>query len=137
MVIFNYIYIILYYIILYYIIYICNLVYLIFGYEFSSEKASWALLPLQQYNILQFGFWKGISISFCFRYKHNDGGTFVVRGRTNPQGLKLFKFEWDSEGKAISIIQPTTGDFLGHVPGRWGPRSLFGQAWHPHPQKEN
>lgn len=60
----------------------------------------------------------------------------MVRGKGNPQGLKLFKFEWDAEAKAVDIIQPTTGDFLGRVPGRWGPRSLFGQAWHLHPQKK-
>lgn len=52
----------------------------------------------------------------------------VVRPTGNPQGMKVFAFEWIEKEKRMEVSMPMTGSVVGNVPGKWRPRSLFSQA---------
>lgn len=53
----------------------------------------------------------------------------VVRPTRLPDGVKVFDFSWDRPSKTLHVKIPFTGRALCRVPGTWGPRGEFWQAF--------
>ena len=62
------------------------------------------------------------------RYIARDGCAIVVRPVGSPEGVKVFKFEWDRPSKAVKVLQAFNGDHVASLPGKWGPTKKFVQA---------
>ena len=66
---------------------------------------------------------------FIVRYLSKErGDSFIVRPMREPAGLKLFAFEYNKEQKQLTVRVPTSGELVGIMPGKWGPRSSFWKA---------
>lgn len=57
-----------------------------------------------------------------------SGVCICVRPIGNPQGTKLFSFEWDRPKLSMTVVAPASGELVSKVPGRWGPRAPFNKA---------
>ncbi|CAL1158218.1 unnamed protein product [Cladocopium goreaui] len=42
-----------------------------------------------------------------------------------PEGTLCFEFTWLREKKEMKVSVPTSGQEIGKIPGRWGPRTVF------------
>ena len=62
------------------------------------------------------------------RYLTKSGHSIVVRPCAEPQGVKVFQFQWNRATKAVDVKTGWTGRSLCRVPGTWGPQSEFWQA---------
>ena len=39
-----------------------------------------------------------------------------------------FEFNWVKEKKEMTVSVPTSGQEIGKIPGKWGPRAVFSKA---------
>ena len=68
-----------------------------------------------------------VQLCLC-RYTARDGCAIVVRPVGSPEGVKVFKFEWDRPSKTVKVLQAFNGDHVASLPGKWGPTKKFVQA---------
>lgn len=66
------------------------------------------------------------SLHFRFMSKQND--TMVVRALQSPQGCRIFELDWNEGAKSLEVRFHMTGELVGRLPGRWGPRATFQKA---------
>ena len=95
------------------------------------EAVSWHMLFFREGEdgIVAFSNDSFFCVQLCLcRYIARDGSAIVVRPVGSPEGVKVFKFEWDCPSKAVKVLQAFNGDHVASLPGKWGPTKKFVQA---------
>ena len=74
----------------------------------------------------------------CRYQSVRSADAFVVRPTGVPEGTLCFEFTWLREKKEMKVSVPTSGQEIGKIPGRWGPRTVFHKAGSEQiPMKQN
>ena len=61
----------------------------------------------------------------CWRYIARSGIAIIVRPTGTPEGLKVFRFLWSRETKAVEVFAALSGEVLLTLPGKWTPNTTF------------